>query len=102
MKKTQRQSANKRTREISSGAAIMPIAVDALIIAIAVERSLAGKHSATARAGAGKPPASPAPSNSRKRGGTGGCPASPWPPQASDHDIMIGVQPPRVPSTYVN
>jgi hypothetical protein len=42
-----------------------PTAVPALTIPMAVERSLTGNHSATARVAAGKPPPSPMPSSSR-------------------------------------
>ena len=44
-----------------------PMAVPALMIPIAVERSRTGNHSATALVAAGKPPPSPAPRRKRAR-----------------------------------
>ena len=50
---------------MSGGATTAPMAVPALMMPMAVERSRAGNHSATALVAAGKPPPSPAPSRNR-------------------------------------
>src|SRR5581483_11653086 len=60
--KIQRQVAKLRMTAIRGGAMTAPTDVPALIIPIAVARSLVGNHSATARVAAGKPPPSPIPS----------------------------------------
>jgi hypothetical protein len=87
---------------MSGGATIMPTAVPRLMTPMAVERSLTGNHSATARVAAGKPPPSPAPSSSRKTASVARFPASAWPADASDQNTMIAVKPARVPSTSAN
>ena len=63
-----RPSASSRTPRISAiagGATTAPTAVPALMMPMAVERSRAGNHSATAFVAAGNPPPSPIPSRNR-------------------------------------
>ena len=66
---------------------------------IAVARSRAGNHSATALVAAGKPPPSPIPNRNRLTASNPKVVASPWLAQASDHHTMITRKPCRVPST---
>ena len=54
---------------MSSGATTAPTAVPALMMPIAVARSLTANHSVTARVAAGNPPPSPMPSNNRLANG---------------------------------
>ena len=82
----------------SGGAITAPMAVPALIMPIAVERSRAGNHSATALVAAGKPPPSPTPSRKRLSASDPKPLASPWPAHASDQQIMMRTKPRRVPS----
>src|SRR5207237_565697 len=65
-KKTHRQLATPRMAAMAGGATTAPAAVPALIIPIAVDRSLAGNHSETALVAAGKPPPSPIPKRKRQ------------------------------------
>src|SRR5437773_1506527 len=71
MKNTQRQDASSSqwtcriTAAMNGGATTPPTAVPALMMPMAVERSLTGNHSMTARVAAGKPPPSPTPNSSR-------------------------------------
>jgi hypothetical protein len=65
VKNAQRQFAEMTTIAMSGGATTAPIAVPALMIPMAVDRSDAGNHSATAFVAAGKPPPSPTPSKNR-------------------------------------
>ena len=53
------------TYAIPGGATMPPTAVPALMMPMAVDRSRAGNHSATALVAAGKPPPSPMPRSSR-------------------------------------
>ena len=77
------------TPAISGGAMIPPTPVPALMMPIAVARSLQENHSATTRVAAGKPPPSPTPSSSRLAASMTTPPAKPWLAQASDQKIMM-------------
>ena len=65
---------------------------------IAVARSRAGNHSATALVAAGKPPPSPMPNRKRLAASIPNPVAKPWLAQANDHQIMINRKPRRVPT----
>jgi hypothetical protein len=108
MKKTQRQEEScsqctlRITNAMPGGAITAPTAVPALMMPMAVERSLTGNHSVTARVAAGKPPPSPMPSNSRLAASMMTFVARPWLAHASDQKIMITVKPWRVPRTSMS
>jgi len=78
------------------------MAVPALMIPIAVDRSWMGNHSATARVAAGKPPPSPMPSSRRLTASIPTLVASPWLAQASDQNTMMARRPARVPTTSIS
>src|SRR6478672_741809 len=86
-----------RMPAIIGGATTAPTAVPALIIPMAVARSLNGNHSATARVAAGKPPPSPTPSKNRLAASMAKFSASPWLAQAIDQNTIIRKNPRRVP-----
>ena len=94
----ERQVVNDNISAMSGGATTMPRAVPAFMMPMAVERSLTGNHSATARVAAGKPPPSPAPRSSRQAAIRPKLVARAWPAQASDQRVMMIVKPRRVPS----
>ena len=108
MKKTQRQGEMPNhvtlviTQAMSGGAIIPPRPVPALMMPMAVERSLTGNHSATARVAAGKPPPSPTPRSNRLVASMITPVAMPWLAHASDQKIMMISNPRRVPSTSIN
>ncbi len=79
-----------------------PTAVPALMMPIAVERSVTGNHSATARVAAGKPPPSPMPSRRRLTTSMLKLVARPWLAQATDQKSMIASMPMRVPTTSMS
>ena len=97
-----RQSAAVITSAISGGAITPPTAVPALMMPIAVDRSCAGNHSATARVAAGNPPPSPMPSSRRLTASMPILVASPWLAHASDQNTMISSSPALVPSTSIS
>src|SRR5215475_6563954 len=97
--KIHRQVAWERTMAISGGAITAPPAVPALMIPIAVARSLVGNHSATTRVAAGKPPPSPVPSRNRLIARARKLAANAWLADASDQNTMMTTNPRREPST---
>ena len=92
-KNTHRQFSVASVTAISGGASRLPPPCPALMMPIAVERSWAGNHSATALVAAGKPPPSPIPRRNRLTASNPKVAASPWLAHASDHQTMITRKP---------
>src|SRR6185503_2800440 len=82
---------------IAGGATTAPIAVPALTMPIAVDRSPTGNHSAMTLVAAGKPPPSPAPSRNRLPASIHTLVARLCEAHASDQNSMIIRKPRRVP-----
>jgi hypothetical protein len=97
-KKTTRQLYQARIAAMAGGATTAPMAVPALMIPIASERSRAGNHSATAFVAAGNPPPSPTPRRKRLTSSERNPVARPWLAEARDQPIMMRSRPRRVPS----
>src|SRR5262245_64147758 len=86
---TQRQLPCVIIAAIAGGATTAPIAVPALTMPIAVDRSPTGNHSAMTLVAAGKPPPSPAPSKNRLAASIHTLVARLWLAQASDQNTII-------------